>query len=338
MGKFDSLAKALGLALEKYGDDAAKILEKVDSPELATTLKGAERGEYLRALDDVYGDQAKRMSDMGFGPETYYHGTKQKFDQFNPSYGGSAGKGVYLTKDLNVAQNFKPEGGAIFKGYIKDSGPIDFRSEEAIKAAASKLGIENEFNGKRFRSGNAFYDLFDAYEKKHPELFKGLVGTERENAFTKALQDEGVSSIKFSQNGIEDYATNVIDPKNIRSSKAAFDPRFKNSALLMAGGLAAPMGKKVVDMNPLEDIKEGFGAYEGAKEKLARAFASQVNIGKNPNDEEYIKQAFKMGADPLNYVPGGAGLGLIQMGLESMPDKAKSNVIEKSLGKVRAGY
>ena len=53
MGKFDALAKALGLAVKKYGDDAAKILEKVDNPELAYTLKGKPRQQYFKALDEV---------------------------------------------------------------------------------------------------------------------------------------------------------------------------------------------------------------------------------------------------------------------------------------------
>jgi len=329
MGRFDALAKALGLALEKYGDDAAKILEKVDSPELATSLKGAERGEYLKALDDVYGDQAKRAKDLGFGEEIYYHGTKNKFDQFKPSSGGSAGRSVYLTENKNVAERYRPEGGAMFKGHIRNKDIMDLTvSDEMglknLESAADKLGVRDEFDKMKFKGGNAYYDLMRAYENKNPNAFEGLRGAERENAFTEKVKElTGAKGFKFSQNGIENYSTNVFDPKDIRSSKAAFDPRFKDSPLLMAGALAAPMGKQVVDMNPLQDIKAGFDVYDQGKEKLAKALASQINIGRNPQDEAYMTEAIKMGADPINFVPGagGMGLGLIQAASSMMPNK-----------------
>jgi hypothetical protein len=224
---------------------AQKILNKVNTAEKAVALKGAERGKYLEALDKVYGDQAKRAKQMGFNPETYYHGTKQKFENFIPSEGGSAGKGAYLTTNEPIAKSFAQDNGKIFKGKIKgrilDLSTNEQIGFENIENAAKELGIEKEYANKRFKSGNAFYDLMNAYESKYPEAFEGLRGSQRENAFSKEIEKKGFSGIKFSQNAVEDYATNVFNPESIRSHKAAFDPRFKDSPLLMAGALAAPM-------------------------------------------------------------------------------------------------
>lgn len=340
MGKFDKLAKFLGLAVEKYGDDAAKILEKVDSPELAVSLKGEARGDYLKAIDEVYGDQTKRMTDMGFGPDAYYHGTKQKFDQFKPSYGGSAGKGVYLTGNENIAERYKPDGGAMFKGRIRDKNILDLSVNDKIglkniESAAEKLGIFDEFNKLKFKGGNAFYDLLKAYENKYPKAFEGLKGIERENAFTEKIKElTGAEGFKFSQNGIENYSTMIFDPKDIRSSKAAFDPRFKDSPLLMAGGLAAPIGKQAIDMNPIEAIKTGLGYYEKAKEAVTRPLAQQLNIGKNPQDEKFINQSLKIVLDPINFIPGAAGLGA---GAIQMLTPSEEEIKMRVLGKMSRG-
>lgn len=334
MGKYDRLAELLGLSAKEFGDDAVKVLSKVDNPEMAVALKGKPREQYLKALDEIYGSQAKRASDLGFGDKPFYHGTKQKFDQFKSSRGGSAGKGSYLTENLGVAESFKPEGGAIFKGKVRDSGPIDFRSEDSIIDAAKKLGVESEFKSKRFRSGNAFYDLFDAYEKKHPDLFKDLIGTDREDAFTNALKKEGITSIDFSQNGVKDYAKNVLDPKDIRSSKAAFDPRFKDSPLLMAGGLAGAQLPQT-DMSPFQNLKNITEGYESAKNKLIKPVIKNMNLGDDPTFQKVAELAIGAGIDPLTYLEGpiGYGINAIQ-GLSSIipSKKGLSDLIPKSRG------
>jgi hypothetical protein len=294
MGKFDALAKALGLAVEKYGDDAARILEKVDTPEMATGLKGMEREAYLKALDDVYGSQAKRAADMGFGPKNWYHGAKDNFEKFDLEKAREAlgeniwGEGVYLSDNPKIASSYTSSG-------IGKSGPV-FKLKSRGGKEATNL------------------NLLDAGE---------YVPDEKNAIFYNGKLD----------------ATNMVerDPSRLRSEFAAFDPRFKDSSLLMAGALAAPIAEQNIDMNPLNDIKAGFDVYDEGKEKLARALASQLNIGKNPNDESYITEGLKVGADPINFIPGagGVGLGLIQAGSQMMPDtqgSALKNRLNKAQG------
>lgn len=111
----------------------------------------------------------------------------------------------------------------------------------------------------------------------------------------------------------QDIAT-VFEPNQIRSEFAAFDPRFKDSPLLMAGGLAGTQFSPP-DISPIPLIKQGLGAYEQAKEAVAKPLARQLNIGKNPEDEARIAGILSTVGDPINYIPGaaGAGLGALQM-------------------------
>lgn len=76
-----SMTKAAGKALNPT---IRNILDRVKSPEAAQALQGVERTKYLKALNLAYGDKAKRASDMGFGKETYYHGTNKSFNEFDP--------------------------------------------------------------------------------------------------------------------------------------------------------------------------------------------------------------------------------------------------------------
>ncbi len=65
------------------------ILSKVNSPEVIEKLSGAERANYLNALDEKFGSRAKRASEMGFSPETYYHGTTADIPEFDKGKLGS---------------------------------------------------------------------------------------------------------------------------------------------------------------------------------------------------------------------------------------------------------
>jgi len=378
MGRFDALAKALGLALEKYGDDAAKILEKVDSPELATSLKGAERGEYLKALDDVYGNQAKRASDMGFAPETYYHGTGRSIDKFDPKFHGSH-TGPGLTKDRFWFTD-NPETAEIFssssakldvsrKAYekedqllrrqadvyneLKNSTPKEFNLNKLFNTPDSQLNVFKKYGDltddqiNLIKEYNQIEETMRPIENQRRIEMKESTGNiipvklrlpaklpvkDMDGKFwsesAREIPEGGIKLTNFRESTPLEEAPKATsiglqNPSRVRSEFAAFDPRFKDSPLLMAGALAAPMGKQVVDMNPLHDIKAGFDVYDQGKEKLAKALASQINIGRNPKDEAYMTEAIKMGADPINFVPGagGMGLGLIQAASSMIPNK-----------------
>ena len=382
MGKFNALAEALGLALEKYGDDAIKILEKVDSPELATSLKGKARSQYLEALDSIYGNQAKRSADMGFGKKTWYHGSAVPIDEFKKESLGlstnanSAKKGFFFTNEPSTASDYAEL--AREKGVVRDGDKVttkwlsDYESpseiaegklnelqktlrwDKSIEAdgSISKYakkddlerinGLKKQITELQDSVNSVGQNVTDVRLKGDP-LVKNYKGESYRDEKYSDLMDQALKQKKDSvlfqntydpadpNNRVKQNIAAVFDPEQIRSTRAAFDPRFKDSSLLMAGALTAPMAEQSIDMNPLNDIKAGFDVYDQGKEKLARALASQINIGKNPQDEAYMTEALKVGADPLNFVPGvgGLGLGLVQAGAQALPKTPQQDALDR---------
>jgi len=313
MGKFDKLAKYLGLAIEKYGDDATKILEKIDNPELAVKLEGKPREQYLKALDEVYGEKVKRVSDMGFNPDTYYHGTpKEKIDAFDLGKAGensgmkTSGNAIWLSSDPKVAEQYahnfpKPE---------ENPNIMDLK----LRGKFKEIDDLNRYTGKERGHINSL-----AKQKgNNGVIYKGITDNIWEGPLAPGPSD----------------IVAVFEPNQIRSTRASFDPRFKDSSLIMAGGLAVPMGSQVVNMNPLDDIKTGLGYYDKAKEAITKPLAHQLNIAQNPNDERLINETLKTGLDPVNYIPGAAGIGL---GALQMMTPSEDEMKLRALRKIETG-
>ena len=117
------------------------------------------------------------------------------------------------------------------------------------------------------------------------------------------------------------------NPARVRSQFAAFDPRFKDSPLLMAGGLAGAniLPTTEQQLNPFARLSDVAGAWETAKEKVSKPLAKSLNLSGNPQDEAAFNQILKTGLDPLNFLPGAAGLaaGAAQMFTPSDEERAK---------------
>ena len=424
MGKFDALAEALGLAVKKYGDDAAKILEKVDTPELATSLKGTERGQYLKALDEVYGPQANRAKQMGFGKRTWYHGTTVPVDKFKKDALGlstnaqSAKKGFFFAEDPSTASDYAElarekgvirEGDKVTTRVLSETAELhneaydkirdlaferdirlgniqkqidrNYNTKEVIKIAKekgqsdrladlnkklaqgeeliNKWRNEAESFGKEIKSiddqiGSQGQNVLPVRLKGSPENIhvknykgQGYRDTTYADEMAKA-QAQGKTGILFKNtfdpadpaNRVQQDIAAVFEPNQIRSEFAAFDPRFKDSPLLMAGALAAPMGQMDVSeqMNPLKVAQPYVEAYEEKKKQLTDALARQLNIaGAAPEIEKPVSQTLSMVGDPLNYVPGGEAIGLLQAGAGLSPKSAQMEALEQAKIKSRVG-
>jgi hypothetical protein len=142
-----------------------------------------------------------------------------------------------------------------------------------------------------------------------------------------AILEETMDPVNKKNVVVQDIAA-VFEPENIRSTRAAFDPRFKNSNLLMAGGLA---GAPPIDMSPLDDFKSIFNNYNKAKDALIEKTAEQMDFTKDSSAKNTIQNVLGlvgMVADPMNLIPGAPGLaaGALQMGLESLPEKKQSRL------------
>lgn len=235
MSKADLVKKAI--------DAARKTLAKIATPEEAIALTGKKREQYLEALDTVYGDKATRAADMGFSPDTLYHGTDYNgvIDAFNPSSKGIMGPGVYMTGSLEKAAK-----------YGKNVIPLKSKKVDQINVKSGGKG------------------------DSHQQVVK--------------------------------------NSSDIRSTDAAFDPRFKDSNKIMAGGVAG------VGQDSLLDVATDFGnwiekktGYGDLIEALKREGATKsAKLGRpdyEPTEQDI--QEFSKTVDTAAELAG-AGMGTVQ--------------------------
>ncbi len=276
------------------------ILNRVKSPEEAQALRGVEQSKYNRALDLAYGNKAKRSSEMGFSPETYYHGTNKDFKEFDPKqldksvtreqfwtsdnpdvanvFAKSKGHNELGEKFYKQQENLKPLLDKLQKEYpkklsnmpnrvlknIMDDGIITPEEAEAFKSHTKDLDTLTDsvmFNKSLANQGEQVYPLkvrrtntneFDAGGQNWQDVAKDIGGEEvlvRDiiEDVRPGMSDESIAPLGNS--------LAVKDPSQIRSVHAAFDPRFKDSSNLMAGGAGATIGfKQLMDyLNKKED-------------------------------------------------------------------------------------
>jgi hypothetical protein len=205
---------------------------------------GSAGGNLAKGAADLPMDLASRMArarEMGFDTErTLYHGTDATFDAFDlDKFGktdwGFRGRGVYMTPDSELAGRYGENVGSYYvRGNV---GSSDDSAVSALRGAAFKEASEQ---GKA--QGLDEYAL-DAFRK------------ERMN---QAMRDAGYSSY-FDETGQEVV---VFDPRNIRSTSAAFDPAMSDSANLLAAnaktGAAVPLATNALERQP-----QGIRAYHG---------------------------------------------------------------------------
>jgi hypothetical protein len=98
--------------------------------------------------------------------------------------------------------------------------------------------------------------------------------------------------------GADDEKTVQIDPKKVAAIAPMANP-FSSSD----------------EMNPANLAKKGLGYYEKAKDALYRPLANQLDLTKDKSATDDMTDALKTIGDPVNFVPGGAGvaLGAMQM-------------------------
>ena len=236
-------------AISKAAKEAAALLAKIDTPEKAAALAGEAKAAYLKALEVIHGPVEQRAKDMGFGgKQTFYHGTPDaNFNAFDPSkanqsntLGPGRDLGSFFTSNPEIASEYATETGAVIPAKISRKGT------SAMELEGGEFGFDEAENARLMLEG-----------KKNVTI-KG---------------DGGVPA-NYDKNLIGDTVI-VKDPSSVRSPYAAFDPRFKDSPIIMAGAVAAPSAqeqlspmtaaKTVGDMyntfiaEPVSKVGEGIG-------------------------------------------------------------------------------
>lgn len=319
-------AKKFGAALK----DAWDVLNKYDTPEVATKLTGDERSKYLAALDQVYGPSAVRAKGMGFSNKDWYHGTGADIESFDNSRlgekttGPTKKLGHHFTRNPAMANDYAVTSTSDFLRQDGNVLPIKLRTRGGV-------AYEPEWNTLQPEDA----ELAQEHIKKtgRPVIFRNAA-----DALWDPLEKRGDVAI-------------VPDPKDIRSKFAAFDPRFKDSPLLMAGVGAGVGNKYEINRNdPNAPLREGGKALLGAAKKAndwyqenivgpaAAMLKGQMTPTINVRGQEYetgnamTDLGIEALVDPLTYAEGpiAAGVTAAQIAAEMAPQKkSKGGMVYK---------
>lgn len=198
---------------------AKALLEAISTAEQAVKLAGPEREAYLKALEVVHGPKEARAAAMGFSPETHYHGTNANFDQFDPKKLGSSTKDA-AAKDLF----FFSDNPKVAEGYGKNVMPVHLQDTDNVIN-----------NSKKFSEDSYAPSIKEAGEM-------GNTGVTFPQVYDVAGNGDYLKS----------KVTGVFEPQQIRSTQAAFDPRFKKSGKILAGAAGAALGTAALGNNQAE--------------------------------------------------------------------------------------
>lgn len=136
-------------------------------------------------------------------------------------------------------------------------------------------------------------------------------------------QESGKNAVLFKNtydpadpnNRVKQDIAAVFEPEQIRSTQAAFDPRFKKSGNIMAGVAAAPAFDFNKDVsNPKNFVKAAADKYVSGVNTFSRRLAELMNPKmpyQSDDDRQKTIDAATMigeiGFDPANFIAGPAG-------------------------------
>ena len=203
-------------------------------PGVGDVAKGAGKA-IRRAVSDLPMDEASRLArarEMGFDVnKPMYHGTYEDFDEFRPSSDGMLGPGVYLTS--------APEEASQYAQMI--ANPLSNRFVSEHKRGSLAPNVVPVFT----RIEKPFDLPSMSYEDEYLPAMLRNAGINLPSSATKAdavkeLLDRGYDAVRVRDiyDGMFEFPTsnvNVLNPNQIRSQFARFDPTQRESANLLAG-------------------------------------------------------------------------------------------------------
>jgi hypothetical protein len=199
-----------GMLRDGRGADITdEMIAKADPAELFD-LYGAGKTGMDMPMDEA--SRIARAQGMGFDTGTpLYHGTPNAgFDQLNPSQSGKIGPGVYMTPNARRA--------GVFSGY--EYGPTPRIEQRMNEDNPMRSGVYPLVGTDRPATMDA---------RQAARAGKGEYDTNLD-AYRAEFDRRGFDGVR-----VEDERT-ILDPSNIRSRFARFDPRLKHLANLSAAG------------------------------------------------------------------------------------------------------
>lgn len=263
---------------------AEEILARIKTPEAAAALKGSERQAYLDALTQAFGSRESRAAEMGFDlGRPQYHGTRADFGEFKVPKDPVAAKyglGVYSTPNPSLASGYAMQGqGGSVMPLVTAGKRFDSESPAAVDAVLSQMGLPNK---PLRRSLERFSDDGRNNLNRIVQNNRTIDPAANKESVIRSLEKAGYSGVDVPSEQI----AMTIDPSSIRSKFAAFDPRFKDSANLLATATGAAL---VGSMLTPED-SQASTATDAAKLLLEKIKTPEMAVAlKGPEREAYLK-------------------------------------------------
>lgn len=251
-------------------------------------------------------ERLKRAAEMGFDTENVYlHGSPHSFEEFKQGESFFTQEPRFAEIFADKTSRFHPTGAPqnIYPVLLKKGETFDPKNVDNI--AQVKMNIIKDYEASLLAKDRAAQDEAERAFRRLQALEKSDASDNwmQVESLAKDLRKAGFNSAKISEIGNQNVM--VLDPSQVRSVFGEFDPSKAASSKLLAGATAAPM----ININPLDLVGQGFGAYREGQEKAADKISEQLTQPFGGPDE-LQKQGVRMVADPLNLVEGPLGIGL----------------------------
>ena len=284
MSKFKHLIDALkkaGLEISEHA--SAKDIVEIVPEDIMLRLRGESNQQFRNALEEVYGNQATREKMMGMDYKGFHGSPSTKIKEFKidkPNSKELYGKGVYIADNADEANIYadildqqtgipdSDKSGAVYPLKMKTGKSFDTLGsvDEKIKTDLKKLIPKEK------------HKLLNSIEDNHSLL--GLIQDNDINMgeFSNILKKNGYDSVDSGQ-GFKV----ALDPSQVRSKFAFFNPKFKDSSKIMAGGAGAAL--------MLGDSDEAEASSVPKSKQIAQAF--------NLSLDEVTKVVKQFGEEPF---------------------------------------
>ncbi len=285
---------------------------------LRSSIEGAER--------------LKRAEEMGYDTSKIYLHGSHRTDIGLPSTGGNFkafdgtyGNGAYFTDDIDYAnsyaQNISSETlDALNKknndlSYGQTNYPVFLKKTDASYRDPLNESLKKDV-----------VDRVSALSKVRPEkVSKADIEVVKNvkdnyglfNVSSDYLDSKSVSKAykKAGFNNVNPTAdvNIVVEPEgNVKSIYA----KFKDEKGLMSGAAALGSGiNETIDSNPLKTLSNLYGKYKSKQEKFVEPFSERLSNDLSFNQKgiqkDILKSAITESTDPLGYVGGGVGHGIM---------------------------
>lgn len=262
-----------------------KILEMIGTSAEQKALRAnpEKYAEYLNALDEVHGPRLERAKQMGFDTENkMYHGTSLRntgaldndvIKEFN-----TGEKGSFFSKDPKLAEHYSGSdtfGSNIYPVYLNTNKIFDVSTPKHLEQILNQPNITKD-------TKDIFQHIYENPNKTRYTGKNSWSALEHSN-IQEPIKSTGFEGYNINENGIKNTA--IYNPKNIRSTQAAFDPRFVESTDILSGkiGTTEPSALKgAAFLSKLEDKGEPMPDY--------------ASLFKNKTDQDKL-QSYTKGLD-----------------------------------------